>query len=56
MEIGVVTLLRVGWIAGTLPILIASIPWSKLNWFRDLLLTFTNRGKTMQPSSSVSFL
>lgn len=29
MEIGMVTLLRVAWIAGTLPILIVSIPWSK---------------------------
>lgn len=48
---GLVTLLRVAWIAGTLPILIASIPCSKLNWFHDFLLGFAKRGKTMQSSS-----
>ncbi|KAL3515090.1 hypothetical protein ACH5RR_021992 [Cinchona calisaya] len=54
MEMELVMLLRVAWIAGTLPILIASIPWSKLNWFHDFLLGFAKRGKTMQSSSSSS--
>ncbi|CAI9102824.1 OLC1v1001169C1 [Oldenlandia corymbosa var. corymbosa] len=52
MEITLVTLLRVAWIRGTLPILIASIPSSKLNWFHDLLSGFAKRGKTLQSSSS----
>ncbi|XP_071935359.1 polyprenal reductase 2 isoform X4 [Coffea arabica] len=55
MEMGLVTLLRVAWIAGTLPILVASIPCSKLNWFHDSLLGFARRGKTMQQSSSRKF-
>ncbi|CAI9104651.1 OLC1v1003369C2 [Oldenlandia corymbosa var. corymbosa] len=52
MEITLVTLLRVAWIGGTLPILIASIPSSKLNWVHDLLSGFAKRGKTLQSSSS----
>ncbi|CDO96981.1 unnamed protein product [Coffea canephora] len=55
MEMGLVTLLRVAWIAGTLPILVASVPCSKLNWFHDFLLGFARRGKTMQQSSSRKF-
>ncbi|KAB1224559.1 Polyprenol reductase 2 [Morella rubra] len=51
MEVGLVGLLRAAWIAGTLPILIASVPSSMLNWFRDALLGFAKRGKTMQSSS-----
>lgn len=53
MEVGLVGLLRAAWIAGTLPILIASVPSSMLNWFRDALLGFAKRGKTMQSSSQV---
>ncbi|XP_022752159.1 polyprenol reductase 2-like isoform X1 [Durio zibethinus] len=48
---GLVWLLRAGWMAGTLPILIASLPSSHLNSFRTLLLGFAKRGKIMPPSS-----
>ncbi|WRX10245.1 3-oxo-5-alpha-steroid 4-dehydrogenase [Theobroma cacao] len=44
-------LLRAGWVAGTLPILIASLPSSRLGSFHTLLLGFAKRGKIM-PSSS----
>ncbi|XP_052192900.1 polyprenol reductase 2-like [Diospyros lotus] len=51
MEIGLAELLIVAWIAGTLPILIASIPFSQLNYFHQFLLGFAKRGKTMQSSA-----
>ncbi|PIM99037.1 putative steroid reductase [Handroanthus impetiginosus] len=46
-----VSLLRAAWILGTLPIVIASIPSSKLNAFHDLLLKLSGRGKTRESSS-----
>ncbi|KAG2703246.1 hypothetical protein I3760_06G130100 [Carya illinoinensis] len=51
MNLWLVGLLRASWIAGTLPILIASVPSSRLCWFRDTLLGFAKRGKTLQSSS-----
>ncbi|KAK2978297.1 hypothetical protein RJ640_017148 [Escallonia rubra] len=51
MEIGLVALLRAAWIAGTLPILIASIPSPRLRSFYQALLGFAKRGKIMQSSS-----
>lgn len=54
MEVGFVELLRAAWIVGTLPILIASLPSSRLSWFRDVLSGFAKRGKTLQSSSKVS--
>ncbi|XP_022726695.1 polyprenol reductase 2-like [Durio zibethinus] len=51
MELGLVTLLRAAWIAVTLPIIVASIPSSKLSSFHQLASRFANRGKTMQQSS-----
>ncbi|KAG8368147.1 hypothetical protein BUALT_Bualt15G0014800 [Buddleja alternifolia] len=47
----IVSLLRAAWIAGTLPIVIACIPWPKLKAFHELLLGFAKRGKIMQSSS-----
>lgn len=44
-------LLRAAWIAGTLPILIASLPCSWLGSFHGLVLGFARRGKIMQSSS-----
>ena len=55
MELHLVALLRAAWIAGTLPILIASIPSSRLHSFHGLVLGFARRGKTMPSSSYVSF-
>ena len=55
MELDLVALLRAAWIAGTLPILIASIPSSRLHSFHGLVLGFARRGKTMPSSSYVSF-
>ncbi|XVF59742.1 hypothetical protein PTKIN_Ptkin07bG0300400 [Pterospermum kingtungense] len=54
IETGLVWVLRAGWIAGTLPILVASLPSSRLNSFHTLLLSFARRGKIM-PSSSHKF-
>ncbi|KAF5443847.1 hypothetical protein F2P56_036373 [Juglans regia] len=51
MNLWLVGLLRAAWIAGSLPILIASVPSSRLFWFRDALLGFAKRGKTLQSSS-----
>ncbi|XWS29221.1 hypothetical protein CRYUN_Cryun24cG0009600 [Craigia yunnanensis] len=51
IKTGLIWLLRAAWIAGTLPILIASLPSSRLNSFHTLLLGFAKRGKTMQSSS-----
>ncbi|KAF2538770.1 hypothetical protein F2Q68_00019229 [Brassica cretica] len=52
MELGIVWLVRVAWIAAILPMLIASIPNSKLTSFHQLVLGFARRGKILQPSSS----
>ncbi|XP_057974802.1 polyprenol reductase 2-like isoform X2 [Malania oleifera] len=46
-----VGLLRLAWVAGTLPILIALMPSYGLSSFREVLLGFAKRGKTMQSSS-----
>ncbi|KAF9676094.1 hypothetical protein SADUNF_Sadunf09G0102600 [Salix dunnii] len=51
MELGLVEFLRAAWIAGTLPILIASLPCSWLGSFHGLVLGFARRGKIMQSSS-----
>ncbi|CAL1361193.1 unnamed protein product [Linum trigynum] len=44
-------LLGVAWVAGTLPILLASLPFSRLNPIHQLLLGFAKRGKTLKSSS-----
>ncbi|MBA0600633.1 hypothetical protein Gorai_006815, partial [Gossypium raimondii] len=54
IKTGLIWLLRVAWIAGTLPILIASLPFPILKSFHTLLLSFAKRGKIM-PSSSHRF-
>lgn len=51
MELGIAALLRAAWICGTLPILIALIPSSRLNSYKELLLGFAKRGKILQTSS-----
>ncbi|PON36972.1 3-oxo-5-alpha-steroid 4-dehydrogenase, C-terminal [Parasponia andersonii] len=51
MELWLISLLRAAWIAGTLPILVATIPCSRLSSFHGLLLGFAKRGKIMQSSS-----
>ncbi|PSS29483.1 Polyprenol reductase [Actinidia chinensis var. chinensis] len=51
MEMGIVALVRAAWVVGTLPILVASVPSSRLNAFQELLLGFARRGKIMQSSS-----
>lgn len=50
----VVYLLRAAWIAGILPIMVASIPSSKIAVLHKLLLRLSGRGKIMDPSSKVS--
>lgn len=54
MELGLASLLRAMWIAGTLPILVAWIPYSRLSPLHGALLGFAKRGKIMQSSSHVS--
>uniref|UniRef100_A0A7C9A574 3-oxo-5-alpha-steroid 4-dehydrogenase C-terminal domain-containing protein n=2 Tax=Opuntia streptacantha TaxID=393608 RepID=A0A7C9A574_OPUST len=51
MDVWIVGLLRTGWIAGTLPILIASLPFSHLRPFHQTLLVSAGRGKIIQTSS-----
>lgn len=43
-------LLRAGWVAAILPILIASLPFSWMTSFHGLVLGFAKRGKIMQAS------
>ncbi|KAK9286340.1 hypothetical protein L1049_014733 [Liquidambar formosana] len=52
MKMVLVALLRAAWVAATLPILIASMPFSRLNSFHRALLGFAKRGKIMQSSSN----
>lgn len=51
MESWLAGLLRAAWVAGTLPLIIASLPSSRLNSFHGALLGFAKRGKIMQSSS-----
>ncbi|KAG7579355.1 3-oxo-5-alpha-steroid 4-dehydrogenase C-terminal [Arabidopsis thaliana x Arabidopsis arenosa] len=55
MELEIVWLVRAAWITvwvvSILPLVIASIPTSKLNSFRELVLSFAGRGKILHPSS-----
>ncbi|CAE6138068.1 unnamed protein product [Arabidopsis arenosa] len=55
MELEIVWLVRAAWITvwivSILPLVIASIPSSKLNSFRELVLSFAGRGKILHPSS-----
>lgn len=53
LGIGFVSLLRIAWVAATLPILVAWLPLPGLGWFRRLLLGFARRGKILQ-SNTVS--
>ncbi|RDX68572.1 Polyprenol reductase 2, partial [Mucuna pruriens] len=55
MEVVLVEMLRLAWVATTLPIIIASIPTPKFNWLRATLLGFARRGKIMHSSSSQKF-
>lgn len=54
MKFWLVGLLRVAWVAGTLPIIIASLPSSRLHLFHEALMGFAKRGKIMHSSSYVS--
>lgn len=49
-----VALLRVAWVAATLPILIASVPVRSIGFFRRLLAVFSARGKTMPSSTKLT--
>ncbi|GAV73308.1 Steroid_dh domain-containing protein [Cephalotus follicularis] len=51
MGMGVVEVLRAAWIAGILPMIIASLPCSWLASFHGVVLGFAKRGKIMQPAS-----
>ncbi|KAJ0009748.1 hypothetical protein Pint_34815 [Pistacia integerrima] len=52
MKFWLVGLLRAAWVAGTLPIIIASIPSSRLRSFHEALMGFAKRGKIMHSSSN----
>ncbi|KAJ4876845.1 Polyprenol reductase 2 [Raphanus sativus] len=52
LEAGTVWLVRASWIAAILPVVIASIPNSKLTYFHELVLGLARRGKILQPTSS----
>lgn len=53
IKTGLIWVLRAGWMAGTLPILVASLPSSRLKSFHKLLLGFSRRGKILPSSSQV---
>lgn len=53
MEVGLTWLLRAAWFVGTLPILVASIPSSRLSPLHGVLSEYASRGKTRQSSSQV---
>ncbi|XP_056158455.1 polyprenol reductase 2-like isoform X2 [Syzygium oleosum] len=50
MEIGLVGLLRMAWIAGILPLLVASLPFPRLSRLHEVVMGFAKRGKIMQSS------
>ncbi|GKV24087.1 hypothetical protein SLEP1_g33743 [Rubroshorea leprosula] len=52
MELSFVGLLRAFWVATILPILIASMPSSRLSSFHGAVMGFAKRGKIMQSPSS----
>ncbi|KAI0501064.1 hypothetical protein KFK09_019282 [Dendrobium nobile] len=54
MEFGMVPLLRVAWVAATLPILVALVPVRSIGFFRRLLVGFAARGKTLQSSTKLT--
>ncbi|KAI4375630.1 hypothetical protein MLD38_013478 [Melastoma candidum] len=51
MEIGIVGLLRAAWLAGTFPLIVASLPFPGLRWIHERVMGFALRGKTMQTST-----
>ncbi|KAJ9189652.1 hypothetical protein P3X46_000917 [Hevea brasiliensis] len=55
MDVGLVDLLRAAWIARILPIVIASLPYSRLGLFHGFLLEFVKRGKITQSSPHFNF-
>ncbi|CAN0890839.1 Polyprenol reductase 1 [Linum grandiflorum] len=55
MELGIVGMLEAAWAATVLPLLIASLPSSKLDWFHGLLLEIGKRGKILPNSNSPSY-
>ncbi|GAB2267644.1 hypothetical protein Dimus_002626 [Dionaea muscipula] len=55
VEMALVGLLRVIWAAGVLPLLIASIPSSRVLALNQTLQSFCGRGKTTHPSSLWNF-
>lgn len=48
------SLLRAAWIAGTLPVVAASVPFLRNGAFRRFVLQLAGRGKIMDSSSRVS--
>ncbi|KAF8012566.1 hypothetical protein BT93_I0663 [Corymbia citriodora subsp. variegata] len=50
MEMGLVGLLRAAWVAGILPLLVASLPLPGLGRFHEAVMGFAKRGKIMQSS------
>ncbi|KAI3711975.1 hypothetical protein L1987_70524 [Smallanthus sonchifolius] len=54
LGLGLVSLLRIAWIAATLPILVAWLPFPGLGWFRRALLGFARRGKILQSNTKLT--
>ncbi|KAF5764451.1 putative polyprenol reductase [Helianthus annuus] len=54
LGLGLVSLLRIAWIAATLPILVAWLPLPGLGWFRRALLSFARRGKILQSNTKLT--
>ncbi|XP_031496195.1 polyprenol reductase 2-like isoform X1 [Nymphaea colorata] len=55
MEMGLPLLLRASWLAGILPIALASLPFSVLHPVREVVMSFAKRGKLNTSSPSQKF-
>ncbi|KAI3814917.1 hypothetical protein L1987_14566 [Smallanthus sonchifolius] len=50
LGLGLVSLLRIAWIAATLPILVSWLPFPGLGWFRRALLGFAGEARFCNPT------
>ncbi|CAN6451809.1 unnamed protein product [Victoria cruziana] len=55
MEMGLPLLLKASWLAGILPIALASLPFSGLRQLREVVMSFAKRGKLNTSSHSQRF-
>ncbi|RWW42175.1 hypothetical protein BHE74_00052288, partial [Ensete ventricosum] len=54
--LGFTALLRLAWLAATVPILVVSLPIRPVGFLHRMIMGFAARGKTMMNSSTVSLV